>query len=193
MRYLWEMTFCFLGGYMTYKIMLGSPLAWGLFTLELELRAQTSNSQEFGTWNWQAFIQSSNYWELGQIIKLTIVWASVKWPCSKWDIKGGMIRNTNDKPKYTWKPIGLRPKKWELGLLTFLSYHWSLWSWPRACHSHSTWDPSWCHLSLVSLIKEGQLWSWQCKCKVDLSEQARKRLLSISKKSLFLELWAFLV
>ena len=33
------------------KIMLESPLGWGLFALDLELRAQTSNSQEFGTWN----------------------------------------------------------------------------------------------------------------------------------------------
>ena len=34
------------------------------FTLELELRAQTCNVQEFDTWIWQAFIQSLNYWKL---------------------------------------------------------------------------------------------------------------------------------
>ena len=33
-----------------------------------------------------------------------------------------MIRNINDKPKNTWKPIGLGPTKWEHELSTFLSY-----------------------------------------------------------------------
>lgn len=60
--------------------------------LELELRASLCNFWEFDTWSWHAHpkLKLLRSWS---ILKLLIVRASVKWPCSNWDVKGKLILN----------------------------------------------------------------------------------------------------
>jgi len=110
----------------------------------------------------------------------TIVWASVKWPGSKWVWGEGCYNGLHkDHLTHAWKPNGLGPSKRELEFSTFLRNFLKvhiLWSWPRncqewwrACRSRFIWDTSRHHLRIVSLVK---ILSWKLKCKVDLHEEA---------------------
>ena len=62
------------------------------FTLEPELRAQTCTCQEFDTWIWWTFIQSSNYSCADNSAALSSL-SMCKWPCSKSEIWGGIDIN----------------------------------------------------------------------------------------------------
>ena len=85
------------------------------------------------------FKRGSKHWP---ILKLPIVRATRKCPCSKWDIKWGMVlqkKNYIDKSRNAWMPmIGLGPTKLEL----------------KPCLLRSGKFPSQCHLvPLLSLPK----------------------------------------
>jgi len=82
----------------------------------------------------------------------------VKWPCSKWDIQGGMILNKEaltthgmlESPLAWVHPHKMRARSLNIPKLPLWG---SLGFWPKACHNCSTWDPSKCHLSFVRPVK----------------------------------------
>ena len=63
------------------------------------------------SWVWQAFLQKLKLLKASPILKLSILWASVKWPCAKGDIEGGgwlKKRESWQKLRSVWKCIDVR-------------------------------------------------------------------------------------
>ena len=109
------------------------------FTLVFELRSQTCKFPGVQYLDWQAVIPQLKLLWASSIFKLKIVQASVKWPCSRWEMEGMVVNkeaimasqlNIHDKPKNAWNPIGLGLTKQEL--FKFLGFQ------PRACQALNT-------------------------------------------------------
>ena len=145
----------------------------------LNTRAQVGslNLQFLGVWYFEltSFYPKLKLLRAWPILKFSIVWASVKWPCLKWDIKRGMILDKESfltSQRMLESPLALnsqlRPRAIDI---PNLPYGGSLGFWRRACHSHSTWDPSRCHLSIVRPVKCSSsqvenscvMWTWMNK------------------------------
>lgn len=96
----------------------------GFSTLELELRAQTCNFQEFDTWIRQASIQSSNILRAQPIPKFIIVWTSVRVTMLEVSYQGQNYttqRRAHEKWNNAWKLIGLELTITRAQQLAFLS------------------------------------------------------------------------
>ena len=112
-------------------------------------------------WSWQAFIESSNTWELHQSSRSQSR-ASAKWPCSKWDIKVDINdtkqRSIYYKPRNVWTTYQLEAHKTRMPTLDIpkLPHGDSLGFWAGAWCSHSTWDTSRCHETIVSSAKSSK-------------------------------------
>ena len=77
-------------------------------TVVFELRSQTCKFSGVQYLDWQAFIPQLKLLWASSIFKLKIVQASVKWPCSRWEMEGMVVNkeaimasqlNIHDKPK----------------------------------------------------------------------------------------------
>jgi hypothetical protein len=131
--------------------------------------------------------------ETSPILKLLIVWASVKWPWSKWDIKGGMILKNqwevHGKPNNAGKesPLSwgdkIKARILRLGI-------WIVWPQSsskvreilsRSLHLGSMMVPFEC----CKPGKKFELSIWKLKRKVDSSEEACVRGFALMRRLFF--------
>ena len=100
-------------------------------------KAQVESLLFSGIWYWElrSFHSKLKLLRAWVILKLWTVWASVKYPCSTRDIKGGMIQ-TKEALMISKRSIHdkecSKATKWELELVTCLSYLYEVaWFWLR--------------------------------------------------------------